>query len=66
MASRIEFFDKIRYNEKKAGVALMKYDTILLDADETLLDFPRSESEAVSDALRLFDITPTEELIAGY
>lgn len=44
----------------------MKYDTILLDADETLLDFPRSESEAVSDALRLFDITPTEELIAGY
>lgn len=44
----------------------MKYDVILLDADETLLDFSRSEREAVSDALRLFDITPTEELIEGY
>ena len=44
----------------------MKYDTILLDADETVLDFPRSEREAVSDTLKHFHITPTDALIAGY
>ena len=29
----------------------MKYDTVLFDADGTLLDFSRSEREALSEAL---------------
>ena len=44
----------------------MRYDTILFDADETLLDFHRSEREAVSDAMREVGICPTDEKIATY
>lgn len=44
----------------------MKYDTILFDADGTLLDFHRSEREALSESLQAYGITPTEEMIAEY
>ena len=36
----------------------MKYTTVLMDADETLLDFRRSEREAVSEMLEIFGVTP--------
>ena len=44
----------------------MRYDTILFDADGTLFDFSRSESEAIRETMSAFDITPTEELVRGY
>lgn len=44
----------------------MKYDFLLFDADDTLLDFKRAEREALSEALKRFGISPTEELIASY
>lgn len=37
------------------------YTTLLFDADGTLLDFPRSEYEALSDVLAVFGIPDTEE-----
>ncbi len=40
---------------------IMKYQTILFDADGTLLDFERSEYEALSDVLVRFGIPETEE-----
>ncbi len=39
----------------------MKYDYILFDADGTLLDFHRSESEALCEAMRIHGIEPDEE-----
>ena len=39
----------------------MRYKTILFDADGTLLDFERSEYEALSDVLAEFGIPDTEE-----
>ena len=39
----------------------MKYKTILFDADGTLLDFERSEKEALYDAMRMHGIEPSEE-----
>ena len=39
----------------------MRYQTILFDADGTLLDFERSEYEALSDVLADFHIPDTEE-----
>ena len=39
----------------------MKYKTILFDADGTLLDFERSEKEALYDAMRIHNIEPSEE-----
>ena len=44
----------------------MKYTTVLMDADETLLDFRRSEREAVSEMLEIFGVTPDEEMIKKY
>ena len=44
----------------------MKYTTILFDADGTLLDFERSEYEALSDVLAEFGIPDTEENHAIY
>ncbi len=44
----------------------MRYDTILLDADGTLLDFARSEREAVGQTMTAFGIDPTEERIRAY
>ena len=45
---------------------MARYHTILFDADNTLLDFFASEHEALSDALRLFGIDPTKEVIQTY
>lgn len=44
----------------------MKYTTVLFDADGTLLDFLRSEREAVSEALRLMGVVPTDEMLTVY
>ncbi len=44
----------------------MRYDTILFDADETLLDFHRSEREAIDEALRSFEIHGNEEMLLTY
>lgn len=44
----------------------MRYQTILLDADGTLLDFERSEAEAVREAMRENGISPTETLVKRY
>ncbi|MBO5883384.1 MAG: YjjG family noncanonical pyrimidine nucleotidase [Clostridia bacterium] len=44
----------------------MKYTTVLIDADETLLDFLRSEREAVSEMLGIFGISADEEIIKKY
>ncbi len=45
---------------------MAKYDFLLLDADETLFDFPRAEREALCDALRAVGIAPNEEMIGKY
>ena len=44
----------------------MRYDTLLFDADETLLDFLRSEKEAISETLTKFGIEPTADTVALY
>lgn len=44
----------------------MKYSTVLFDADGTLLDFKKSEDEAVREMLQLFDITPDDEMVKKY
>lgn len=43
-----------------------KYKILLLDADETLFDFKRSEREALTEALQLYGITPDDRLISLY
>ena len=44
----------------------MRYDTILFDADGTLLDFLRSEKEAVSETFSELGIAPSEEMLSVY
>lgn len=67
MAICIEILGKIRYNgEKEGDKTLKQYEILLLDADETLFDFPRAESEAVCDALRGMGVTADTEMIATY
>ncbi len=44
----------------------MRYDTILFDADGTLLDFLRSEKEAVGETFLQLGILPTEEMLSVY
>lgn len=44
----------------------MKYTTILFDADGTLLDFKRSEREALGDCLIARGITVTEDITKRY
>ena len=44
----------------------MRYDIILFDADGTLLDFHKSESEAVREAMELNGIQPTDEKVSLY
>ena len=48
------------------GGTVMKYDVILFDADGTLLDFARSEREAVCEALIKMGVTPDDEMIGEY
>ena len=43
-----------------------KYTTLLFDADQTLLDFHRSEHEAVTDCLKAFSVPADDETIAKY
>lgn len=45
---------------------MARYTTILFDADNTLLDFNRSEREALLDALGVFGVQATEEMVATY
>ena len=45
---------------------MMRYDTILIDADETLFDFEKAERNALCEALFAAGITPTEALICAY
>lgn len=42
------------------------YDIVLLDADMTLLDFDRSEQEALRRILRQYGLDPTAEVEATY
>ena len=44
----------------------MKYRTILLDADGTLLDFVKAEYAALSDTLRHFSLPESESIHRGY
>ena len=44
----------------------MRYSTVLFDADGTLLDFKRSEYEAVKETFEKFDIFADDEMIAKY
>lgn len=44
----------------------MKYDFILMDADETLLDFRRSEREAFCRTLLKYGLTPDEKVFQIY
>ena len=43
-----------------------KYDTVLFDADGTLLDFARSEREALVESLATFGISADEAMVATY
>lgn len=40
--------------------------TVLLDLDDTILDFHKAEKEALKKALQKVGVEPTEELLAGY
>ena len=44
----------------------MKYDVILFDADDTLLDFQKSEDAALRQAFEAFDLPLTAEVREGY
>ncbi len=44
----------------------MRYRDILFDADNTLLDFYRSEREALSDALFEIGVAASDDMIAAY
>lgn len=44
----------------------MPYKIALIDADQTLLDFKRSEREALSDCLRVRNIPVTDAIIERY
>lgn len=45
---------------------MARYSTVLFDADQTLLDFKRSERAALIDALASMGVTPSEDMICGY
>jgi 2-haloacid dehalogenase len=49
-----------------AVIRMVRYKTILLDADETLLDFKRAEREALIAALTGHGVMPDEEMLATY
>ena len=44
----------------------MKYKTILIDIDDTLLDFQKSEDLAIRTTIKTLGIDPTEELVNKY
>jgi len=43
-----------------------RYDTVLFDADGTLLDFARSEREALVESLEAFGISADQAMVAAY
>lgn len=45
---------------------MARYHTILFDADQTLLDFHRSEREAITEMLTGFGLDVTEAMVADY
>ena len=45
---------------------MQKYSVILFDIDDTLLDFPKSEREALCEALMLSGIELDDEMISTY
>ena len=45
---------------------MKKYSFLLFDADNTLLDFTRSEDAAIRETLDFFDIAPTSALCESY
>lgn len=45
---------------------MSKYKFLLFDADNTLLDFTRSEDAAIRLTMNAFGITPTDELCESY
>ncbi len=45
---------------------MQKYSVILFDVDDTLLDFPRSEREALCEALMLSEVVLNDEMIEKY
>ena len=45
---------------------MLRYDIVLLDADETIYDFRLAEKTAVSETLRAFGVEPTDRVIDLY
>ncbi len=45
---------------------MSKYTTLLFDADATLMDFHRSEKEAVEECLEFFSLPSGEDVISTY
>ncbi len=43
-----------------------RFTTLLMDMDNTIMDFDASEKEGLCEVLRMNGFTPTEELIARY
>ena len=44
----------------------MRYTTILIDADDTLLDFKRAEHDALKNTLYSFSIEPSDHVTSVY
>ena len=53
-------------NSKKARDIMKKYTTILFDADETLLDFNKDETQALLKTMHAHDVPVTDENISAY
>ena len=44
----------------------MRYDIILIDLDQTILDFKQAEKIALPETIKAFGLEPTEEVISRY
>ena len=44
----------------------MNYKTILIDLDDTLLDFQKSEDVAIRTTIKTLGIEPTEDVVCAY
>ena len=44
----------------------MKYDILLLDADDTLLDFKKAERVALNNTLESFGLPNSDDVISTY
>ena len=45
---------------------MKKYTTLLFDADGTLMDFKKSEAQALDQTFRKYGIHPTREILDLY